>query len=358
MKCQAVQKLFSPYLDGELTPAEKNRLEQHIGRCPQCRRELSRWRELSRALQDLAIPVKPPPELAETVISQVAAQKQVQPQAPKMRRWVAAAAAIVILAAGTITYASQGLWPHMPLLAGNLSGQQTEINRPPTKADPASKGEKPGSDKPGITNEQNPAGDKQPEQTEPQETVPENNMPDPEPNIGENNLPSEPEQQTKPPVQVANTETYPAQTFLNNNHQTSSTLLKLAVGDLASAKATVIDLAANNGASLQVIAEQSSGPEKRFIYQITVDNQQAKPLLTSLYKVGTINSENVNTQDLSQKFATTLGQYQNKVAQANNTDDPKEKTKFSQEAKVLEQQLLTWERESKQQTIVLWLEAR
>jgi uncharacterized membrane protein YgcG len=42
----------------------------------------------------------------------------------------------------------------------------------------------------------------------------------------------------------------------------------------------------------------------------------------------------------------------------NAASDPAEKEKLLQDAKALEQQLATWEQETQQQTIILWLETK
>jgi len=46
MKCSKAHKLISPYIDGELTFADKKILEDHITVCSVCRTELEESREL------------------------------------------------------------------------------------------------------------------------------------------------------------------------------------------------------------------------------------------------------------------------------------------------------------------------
>ncbi|WP_338827200.1 hypothetical protein [Neomoorella thermoacetica] len=53
-----------------------------------------------------------------------------------------------------------------------------------------------------------------------------------------------------------------------------------------------------------------------------------------------------------------MEQYQAKVAQVNAATDPMEKEKLTWEAKALEEQLSAWEQETKQHTIILWLETK
>lgn len=43
-ECEHVRSTFSDYLDGELEPAEAERLEAHVGICPRCRQALTNLR--------------------------------------------------------------------------------------------------------------------------------------------------------------------------------------------------------------------------------------------------------------------------------------------------------------------------
>ncbi|WXJ96166.1 hypothetical protein MCACP_26650 [Neomoorella carbonis] len=58
------------------------------------------------------------------------------------------------------------------------------------------------------------------------------------------------------------------------------------------------------------------------------------------------------------QFSATLEQYQAKVAQVNAATDSVEKEKLTREAKALEEQLSAWDQETKQHTIILWLETK
>lgn len=51
-------------------------------------------------------------------------------------------------------------------------------------------------------------------------------------------------------------------------------------------------------------------------------------------------------------------QYQAKVAQVNAAADQEERARLIKEARALEQQLSTWDLETKQETIILWLETK
>jgi predicted anti-sigma-YlaC factor YlaD len=44
----------SAYLDGELTPRSRTRIEHHLGECAECRRVLDGMRRMLRVLHELA----------------------------------------------------------------------------------------------------------------------------------------------------------------------------------------------------------------------------------------------------------------------------------------------------------------
>lgn len=362
MKCHEARELFSPYLDGELAAAEINILEQHLRLCPDCREELGRWQEMSRALKGLAAPVKAPPDFSAAVMARVktpaAAQGRAKLLQQRLRRWAAAAAAVAVLAAGTLSYAGRGLWQQLPLLANDPPGKQVAVEEPgpEVKLPPLNKG--PAGNEPATPADPEPGNEgKLPgDEGQQQGTETGDRGSSPELDPGKEQGSTEPGsgEAAGVPMQIAGGETYTPRTFLSaNGRQTTSTLLKISVDDLAAAATQVANLAAGSGASLQLV----DGQEQRFVYQLSVNKDKAGALLDSLSRVGRVTSRNDSKRDLSEQFSATLEQYQAKVAQANSTTEEAEKEKLLQEAKNLEQQLLAWEQESKEQTIVLWLEA-
>ncbi len=64
MTCDSVSKLIPLYFYGELTPAEEDRLEEHLHHCLPCARELERQRSVAAAL-DRRTPQVPHPLLEE-----------------------------------------------------------------------------------------------------------------------------------------------------------------------------------------------------------------------------------------------------------------------------------------------------
>jgi anti-sigma factor RsiW len=60
---------LSDYLDEELSPEERRRVEEHVGICPHCRRVL---RTLRRTLESLMeLPAEPRPRVADGVIERL-----------------------------------------------------------------------------------------------------------------------------------------------------------------------------------------------------------------------------------------------------------------------------------------------
>ncbi len=61
---------LSDYLDDELADRERERLEKHVGMCPQCRRVLATLRKTLAGLRSLMSPPAPP-SLADSVIGRL-----------------------------------------------------------------------------------------------------------------------------------------------------------------------------------------------------------------------------------------------------------------------------------------------
>jgi predicted anti-sigma-YlaC factor YlaD len=60
---------LSGYLDEDLSLAERDRVEEHVGMCPQCQRVL---RTLRRTLESLMkLPLEPRPSVADGVIERL-----------------------------------------------------------------------------------------------------------------------------------------------------------------------------------------------------------------------------------------------------------------------------------------------
>ncbi|MBR5381033.1 MAG: zf-HC2 domain-containing protein [Oscillospiraceae bacterium] len=119
-ECEKFQELVSCLTDGELTEAEKLRLDAHLTSCPACRA----YRDL---LADIASLEKsdPPASLVTNVMD--AARRAPKPKNVTARRWVtgtvaAAACLAVIVLAALPSFTSSGAEAPMAVSAGGAAG--------------------------------------------------------------------------------------------------------------------------------------------------------------------------------------------------------------------------------------------
>src|SRR5450759_648391 len=76
MKCAEIKKLFSPYLDGQVSGSEMRELTRHVEQCAGCAREYAAMQRTQQLLASLG-PKKVPADLAlklRVAISHEAAQ--------------------------------------------------------------------------------------------------------------------------------------------------------------------------------------------------------------------------------------------------------------------------------------------
>jgi len=87
MDCRVISELLAAYLDGEVTPREREQIQTHLSACPQCRRELealaAAQKGLRQALKEMAAQATPPPESWDRIRQQVGIKNRVEEPAPK-----------------------------------------------------------------------------------------------------------------------------------------------------------------------------------------------------------------------------------------------------------------------------------
>jgi anti-sigma factor RsiW len=98
MTCNDAQAFLAAYLDDELGVADAIRIEQHLATCALCRGARDESLSLRSELAGLAYHA--PPELARRVRDRVRLAARKETPGHKRQYWSAAAAALVILAAG------------------------------------------------------------------------------------------------------------------------------------------------------------------------------------------------------------------------------------------------------------------
>ena len=96
MKCEEVHRFLDTYLDGELDPARRLELEEHLATCPSCQSLLEERQEF-RTFFAASVPrYKAPPELAAKVLATVR-REQAKPRVSLFRQpWVYAAAVVAV----------------------------------------------------------------------------------------------------------------------------------------------------------------------------------------------------------------------------------------------------------------------
>jgi hypothetical protein len=56
MKCEQYEELFAGWINNELLPADKERLEQHLNTCPACRVELASMQQIWALMDEVEVP--------------------------------------------------------------------------------------------------------------------------------------------------------------------------------------------------------------------------------------------------------------------------------------------------------------
>lgn len=136
MECRQARELLSPYLDGELMPPERGRLEEHLQSCPDCREELENLRRLAVGVRTLTIP-ELSPAFADRVMAalpQAPAALTAAPVADR-RPWTVASGPVAWLAwlsVGNVVTAVLALLlvrPHLRTLWGATWGVARAVVR-------------------------------------------------------------------------------------------------------------------------------------------------------------------------------------------------------------------------------------
>lgn len=148
MNCDGVSNLLSAYLDGELTPGELLRVEEHLRRCHACADEVDSLRQtvaLVASLEEVEVPASFQMQLHQRLVAlgpPMAAVRRL-PAAPtwqrNVRRWaVPAAAAAAALAIGLTTFDPVRLTGGLKSESEyNLAAPVKKQGETPTQPDPA-----------------------------------------------------------------------------------------------------------------------------------------------------------------------------------------------------------------------------
>ena len=96
--CDSALEAIEPYLEGDLAPAQARAFEAHAAGCAGCSRELALARRVLEGLRSL--PEMPCPPEVEGQLPSREARPGTEPRVVPGRRWLAAAAALVLALVG------------------------------------------------------------------------------------------------------------------------------------------------------------------------------------------------------------------------------------------------------------------
>lgn len=71
MSCKEIEECLSSYLDGEISPEGKARVEQHVARCPACSSLLQEWQSQAMLLQEAISSIPSPAEMESHVLQKL-----------------------------------------------------------------------------------------------------------------------------------------------------------------------------------------------------------------------------------------------------------------------------------------------
>jgi anti-sigma factor (TIGR02949 family) len=96
MNCDDADRFLDAYLDGELEPAKKAELEQHLAGCPECEQKLAHLRRLRDFVAANAPHYPAPPELKAKVLARLEVARKSNLISLVRQPWLYAAALLVI----------------------------------------------------------------------------------------------------------------------------------------------------------------------------------------------------------------------------------------------------------------------
>lgn len=334
-ECHRIQELFSPCLDGELTPDEAARLREHCDACPECRAALTEWQSAAQVLRENDRDIVAPPGFSAGVMARIAAAK------PAPRPWWAGGWAKGLAAAAAAAMVFAGSW-------GLLGGQVG--TRLPQIAD-----NNPGD----VSSVIPPADDHYVAPLVPNDVITDPDSSDPSDPTDLDPVPVQPAQPNAAQPPQTNT-TAPRATvkpdadapvaFLKNKERTiTTTLLRVTVTDLADAREQALAMAKDAGAACRD-RTASSG-----VLEITAPAASAADLTGRLAALGSVEVRDTDKKNITPDFTAALERCQTLAAQLETTEDPEQRAHVEATMASLEKQLQDWDAQSSRHVITLWL---
>ncbi len=328
MDCRQIEALLSLFNDGELNRSEAEAVRVHLATCASCGREYESMVQLSAACKSISDVMIPAPSgFKDSVMLRIANEEKlaapIKPRNWFKRNWKQVAAGI---AAGVLIIISTLSMNSGPIL-------QVAQN-PPAITDPGANS--PQVDDPGntvIPNDNTPATQSPGTEQDPDA--------DPAVTPGETVTPGG----YSPSVILANKDRFITTTVLR---------VKAANGDDALQRA--MNMAAAADAQAQNLGQQINDNGSFLVLKIIVSKDEADNLINKLSSLGTVDSKEVNNNDITTQYSDKVNQYQTLVTQRATLQDTSQKAELDQRIKTIENELKDWEHKANQETIVLWLE--
>lgn len=323
VNCIEARELFSPFLDHELIREEELRLQAHLESCSSCCQEMAEWQRFSKILQGFREQdLNAPPGFANTVMERINLEKTVSTRTV-WRRWKQAA--IGIAAALLLAFGSLAIKPDVVKIAETPNPVETPVeinsqNYPDNNSNLSSQ-------------------DSQSKDTPQTATSDGNDIAAPEKSNGTEKITTR--------VNLTG----------NQDHTVVSTFIKIKVADTQKAESKASALARSYGAAIQSLGQQSEGETNYQVDKITTDSSAtAQILISELRSLGILTSEDSQEVNLDRRYSEVKQQLIDLMNQRAATQDSNLILQLDKQIDRLEEQLLTWDKQSQERTIVLWLQ--
>jgi hypothetical protein len=327
-----MKQYISPYLDGELAPADSRMVQSHLAECLICQREYEELAMLVSAVKQLGRENIPAPiGFKDAVMKQILEEtksvsifERTNKLAGKWKMAVTATAAPLLIA-----LAGSGI-QLMP--ASQVADNNTAKHHTIVVADK-------GNSTKTTTNHyaENPVVSQSDSQGK-----------------GNSTNSSALAPLTENRVLNKDSNSYPV--FLNTERVIKTTMLIVRVVDSNTALEQAINIAANAGAGTQNLGQQVNENGTCSVLKITAAKSAAAGLISSLSNLGTVSGQEVDKKDITSQFSQTLSKYQSLVAERETAKDADQRVQLDQQINKLENQLNSLQASAQKETIVLWLE--
>ncbi len=341
MRCDEVNTLILSHLDGTLSGQDEAILREHLAGCDPCARELAAQKRMSGALRAMGLEeVQAPPELCGLVMGRLRARRR------KTLTWlpaawrsaIAAAAAALLIAGGSIG------------ITGGLRiadvGKMIGLNTPAPQGDVKTPGGTP------IIAEEDP-GRTVPSQTD--VVTPAPGHPGVADGVAEEGRDGVAD---VPDIDSNNAVTNPSVlsveeplAFLQDGLRIESTVLKVAVDDLAGAKAKSVAMADGAGATTQVFPEG----QKDVMLRLTVPSDRAPQLISALTGIGSLLQREDGSNDVTSSYNETVVEYNDLLSRKKSAPDTEERRRLEARAASCKQLLDAWQAEGGKRVVTVWL---